>query len=123
MTLLIGNIKKAEQLVDRMALVEHMNEVHRVQNGKTFHLGTIIFSARHGTDLLIVERHRDKIHQWLSPPDHSSMHNAISEKRHEQTGIWFIQDEHYVGWKTDLKSFIWLYGTRMLLCHLFDCFF
>ena len=31
---LITRVKKAERLVDKMALVEHMNEASRVQNGK-----------------------------------------------------------------------------------------
>jgi hypothetical protein len=31
---LIERIKKYEQVVDKMALVEHMNEVNRVHNGR-----------------------------------------------------------------------------------------
>jgi len=86
---MIERIKNYERVVDKMALVEHFNEVNRVQN---------------------IER-QDKIYQWLSPPDHSSMHNAVFEKRQEKTGVWFMKENHYVEWKTGSKSFLWLYGT------------
>jgi len=35
---LIERIKKYEQVVDKMALVEHMNEVNRVHNGRILHV-------------------------------------------------------------------------------------
>jgi hypothetical protein len=36
---LIENVKKAEQLVDKMAVVEHMNVVNELQNGKALSYG------------------------------------------------------------------------------------
>ena len=35
---LIERIKKYEQVVDKMALVEHMNEVNRVHNGRILYV-------------------------------------------------------------------------------------
>lgn len=64
------------------------------------------------SDLIAVER-KEEIFKWLSPPDHSLMHNAVSEKRQEKTGAWFIKDERYKEWKMGSKSFLWLYGSGL----------
>lgn len=106
---IIERIKKYEQVVDRMALVEHMNEVNRVQSGTI--LRTILIHDLN-YDLIAVER-REKIFEWLSPPDHSLMHNSISEKRQEKTGAWFIKDERYKEWKMGSNSFLWLHGSGL----------
>jgi hypothetical protein len=36
---LIDNVKKAEQFVDKMVIVEHMNVVNQMQNGKALYYG------------------------------------------------------------------------------------
>ena len=106
---IIERIKKYEQVVDKMALVEHMNEVNRIQSG-TILRAILIHDLNY--DLIAVER-REKIFEWLSPPDHSLMQNSVSEKRQEKTGAWFIKDEHYKEWKMGSKSFLWLYGSGL----------
>jgi hypothetical protein len=47
---LIDKIKKAEQLVDKMALIEHMDEVSRAEKGKT-QLCLIMPQVGYDTDL------------------------------------------------------------------------
>jgi hypothetical protein len=98
-----------------MAVVELMNEVNQMQNGKALSCGSslnIILTS------CVADRQHDVIYQWLSPPDYHSTHNAVSEKRQEQTGSWFIKEAQYVEWKTGSKSFLWLYGICM---YSFDC--
>jgi hypothetical protein len=56
---------------------------------------------------------RRKIHNWLSAPDPSSNHNDACKKRQPTTGEWFVGGEEFKQWKSDLNSFIWLYGIRM----------
>jgi hypothetical protein len=44
---IIERIKKYEQVVDKMALVEHMNEVNRVQRGTIFRAILIIYDLHY----------------------------------------------------------------------------
>jgi hypothetical protein len=53
-----------------------------------------------------------QIHRWLSAPDPSSNHNDACKMRQPTTGTWFINGEVFKRWKSDLNSFIWLYGIR-----------
>jgi len=56
------------------------------------------------------EQRREKIERWLSPPDRSTNYNKAQEKRHEGSGLWFLQSNAFTKWKTGRNSFLWLYG-------------
>jgi Cdc6-like AAA superfamily ATPase len=51
-----------------------------------------------------------KIHQWLSPPDPSLNYKKALKQRQADTGLWFVKSKQYSEWKTDSRSFLWLYG-------------
>lgn len=51
-----------------------------------------------------------KIREWLSPPDPSDNYRKALNLRQADTGLWFLESEQYVKWKTDTASFLWLHG-------------
>jgi hypothetical protein len=55
---------------------------------------------------------REKIHQWLSPPDPSSSHKAACKRRQPTTGAWFVEGRQFEEWKISPNSFLWLHGIR-----------
>ena len=51
-----------------------------------------------------------RIRNWLSAPDPSiNYENALGSRQHG-TGLWFLNSEEYIEWKTNNPSPIWLYG-------------
>ncbi|KAF8522370.1 hypothetical protein JB92DRAFT_1728434 [Gautieria morchelliformis] len=67
-----------------------------------------------------LQKDRLIIDKWLSPPDHLSKHLNACKERHETTGSWFLQGEHFKGWKGLRSSFLWLHGIsgagKTILC-------
>ncbi|KAH0006078.1 Pfs, NACHT and ankyrin domain protein, partial [Aureobasidium melanogenum] len=57
-----------------------------------------------------LDAHQSKIVHWLSASDPSINYLNALEKRHEGTGLWFIQSQAFRDWKNQSKSFLWLYG-------------
>lgn len=57
-----------------------------------------------------LDAHQSKIVHWLSASDPSVNHLKALEKRHEGTGLWFIQSQAFRDWKNQSKSFLWLHG-------------
>lgn len=54
---------------------------------------------------------QDHIHPWLSPIDLSTNHYEAPEKRHGDTGKWFLQDPKFIRWKeAPSSSFLWRNG-------------
>jgi len=53
---------------------------------------------------------REKIHQWLSPPDPLLNYQKALKQRQADTGLWFLESSQYGKWKTDPTSFLWLHG-------------
>lgn len=51
-----------------------------------------------------------KIHAWLKAPEVSSDHNAACAKRHEDTGLWFINSHDFKNWLMGGNSFLWING-------------
>jgi hypothetical protein len=60
----------------------------------------------------LADGRRQKLHQWLSPPDPSLNHNAACKKRQPTTGEWFLTSDHFEEWKMSPNSFLWLHGIR-----------
>ncbi|CAI6339356.1 unnamed protein product [Periconia digitata] len=60
------------------------------------------------------DRHTDdeleRIRRWLSAPDPSSNYQRALKQRQESTGLWFLENDQYVEWKTTAASFVWLHG-------------
>jgi ankyrin repeat domain-containing protein 50 len=50
------------------------------------------------------------IHAWLKAPGAFSDHNAACAKRHQLTGLWFINSHHFTNWLMERNSFLWLNG-------------
>lgn len=51
-----------------------------------------------------------KIYSWLAAPDPSSNLNATREKRQQDTGLWLLNDQVFLDWKSAPCSFLWLHG-------------
>ncbi|KAH9966865.1 hypothetical protein BC827DRAFT_1381996, partial [Russula dissimulans] len=62
---------------------------------------------------------REKLRTWLSPPDHSTNHNAARETQHRVTANWFIQGNTFRDWKKN-GSLLWIRGNpgvgKSILC-------
>jgi predicted transport protein len=60
------------------------------------------------------------IRAWLMAPDASLNHNAACAKRHQDTGLWFVNGYHFRNWLTEHNSFLWLNGFagcgKTILC-------
>ena len=56
---------------------------------------------------------RDKLLQWLSPPDPSVNHNIACKARHNGTAEWFFRGSFFSQWKST-GSFLWVHGKRAL---------
>ncbi|KAJ5623881.1 NACHT nucleoside triphosphatase, partial [Penicillium lagena] len=50
------------------------------------------------------------IRDWLLPPDASLNHNVACAKRHQSTGLWFVNGHHFANWLVERNSFLWLNG-------------
>ncbi|KFY95523.1 hypothetical protein V500_02750 [Pseudogymnoascus sp. VKM F-4518 (FW-2643)] len=71
---------------------------------------TFYYSAASSTLQPLNDAKLIEIRQWLSPPDPSVNHQKWCKERQEDTGLWFLNSEEYIKWKTDAASIIWLYG-------------
>ena len=56
---------------------------------------------------------RQKLRQWLSPPDPSVNYNAACSLHHEGTAKWFTQGPVFREWK-ESGSLLWIHGNRTL---------
>lgn len=50
------------------------------------------------------------IRSWLNAPDATISHNSMCAKRRADTGLWFINGQHYHEWLDRDNSFLWLNG-------------
>lgn len=51
-----------------------------------------------------------EIQAWLKAPDASINHDAASEKRLKESGIWFVKGHSFRSWLEDPNSFLWIKG-------------
>lgn len=58
--------------------------------------------------------HANQIHStmraWLRAPDATINHNVACEKRHPNTGLWFVKGFHFQNWLVERNSFLWIDG-------------
>ncbi|PON25351.1 hypothetical protein TGAM01_v205645 [Trichoderma gamsii] len=59
---------------------------------------------------LDLEQKRGKVEYWLSPPDPSTNFNKALQQRHKGSGLWFLQSDNFIKWRTQPSSFLWLHG-------------
>jgi hypothetical protein len=83
----------------------------------TYHQATETLIGSHpspflgrNADLYALGDSRKQIHRWLSAPDPWLNYNKALKERQVGTGTWFIKSKQYADWKTNLDSFLWLYG-------------
>lgn len=50
------------------------------------------------------------IRVWLMAPDATINHNVACEKRHPNTGLWFVKGFHFQNWLIERNSFLWING-------------
>ncbi|KAK2797580.1 hypothetical protein FQN51_008375 [Onygenales sp. PD_10] len=81
------------------------------------HTSTVILektkSVGDGVDLLTktaIDEKKQKIFNWLNPPDPSSNYYDAHEKRQKDSGKWFLGGAEYSAWKQMPNSILWLYG-------------
>ena len=56
---------------------------------------------------------REKLKNWLSPPDPSTNHNIARKAHHEGTASWFFQGSIFKQWKS--SPLLWIHGKRTFL--------
>ena len=96
---------------------------------KMEHIEPKINNIHVGVDSLKSDSHLDKLKKWLSPPDPSTNRNAAKDKRHGNTGNWFVTSTAFLEWKSGSRRHLWLHGlagcgktvlTSTILDHLHD---
>lgn len=85
--------------VTTLAVMKNVTEIQRAMH-----------ETKAGVDRLSQDGHQQKIYVWLSAPDPSTNYNKALDQRQEGSGQWFLQSSAYSAWKTEQKSFMWLYG-------------
>ena len=66
-----------------------------------------------GSNNITGDQLRDKLIQWLSPPDPSVNHNIACKAHHNGTTEWFFRGSFFSQWKST-GSFLWVHGKRAL---------
>ncbi len=54
---------------------------------------------------------REKLQNWLSPPDPSINHNIARKAHHKGTTSWFFQGGIFDEWRLS-PSLLWIHGKR-----------
>jgi hypothetical protein len=68
----------------------------------------------HVLSILTGNQMREKLQNWLSPPDPSINHNIARKVHHEGTATWFFQGSIFKDWKSS-PSLLWVHGKRTSL--------
>ncbi|KAF8507399.1 hypothetical protein JB92DRAFT_2793512, partial [Gautieria morchelliformis] len=67
-----------------------------------------------------LQKHCQKIYDWLAAPDHRSKHRDARSVHQETTGLWFVEGEYFQEWREASHSFLWLHGIpgagKTILC-------
>ncbi|KIX09177.1 uncharacterized protein Z518_00256 [Rhinocladiella mackenziei CBS 650.93] len=57
------------------------------------------------------EGQRNRLSQWLRLPDPSTNYHAALQKRHPKTGLWLLNGQDFLDWKSSTSSLMWLHGN------------
>ena len=55
---------------------------------------------------------RQQVMTWLSAPDPSPNQRISRSKMQDGTGLWLINSQEFVHWKSIPGSLLWLHGIR-----------
>jgi hypothetical protein len=66
--------------------------------------------TRSSVDRLHLNNYQRKVIKWLHAPDPSTNYNKALKQRQGGSGLWFLQNDVFAGWKTRQNSFLWLNG-------------
>jgi uncharacterized protein YoxC len=98
-----GVDEKVQDVGDKMQGIDHkFDQAARLSS---------ICSARHSPHILPGNQLRDRLLQWLSPPDSSTNHNIACKASHSGTAKWFFQGTIFNQWKST-GPFLWIHGKR-----------
>ncbi len=64
--------------------------------------------------MFIGNQSREKLREWLAPPNPSINHNTARGTQHGGTAKWFLQGNTFDEWKEN-GSLLWIRGNRTLL--------
>jgi predicted ATPase len=104
------NGKRILDLEDKVhALTDGLDKVETKQYAKRRHLDTQKSWENTWHDQKAQQLHAEVL-KWLLHDDPNINHNAASEKRNEETGVWFLQDIRFTKWKNMPGSVLWLHG-------------
>ena len=60
--------------------------------------------------LLRIDLIQGNVRTWLNAPNTFGQHYEACEKRHKDTGLWFIRSQRFLSWLQNKQSFLWLNG-------------
>jgi hypothetical protein len=90
-------------MADKTALILAMqNTTQEIQNATS--------DIQNDTRSTRIDDLRETIYRWLSAPDPSVNHNEACNRRHTDTGTWFVSSQTFDNWKRYPNSFLWLHG-------------
>ena len=52
------------------------------------------------------------ISDWLSPNRWYEYHQEMTERRAENTGLWFVQSDEFQSWQREGNARLWVTGMR-----------
>ena len=63
------------------------------------------------------DKEKEKIMQWLHPPDPSTNYNMARQARHRGTAKWFLDESGstFNQWKKSIGSLFWIHGMRKFI--------
>ncbi|KAL1985679.1 hypothetical protein VTN96DRAFT_7546 [Rasamsonia emersonii] len=109
------NLKALSSLIQEPKVEKLNRSIHRYIQTLTFY-----HAAAASTAYPSVGEKLAKLRRWLSAPDPSPTQYKLVNERLANTGLWFLKSQKYIRWKTDIMSFLWLYGIpgsgKSVLC-------
>ncbi|KAI4727064.1 Pfs, NACHT and ankyrin domain protein [Aureobasidium sp. EXF-10728] len=93
-----------------IAKTSKASEVLRQISGKIEETTVSAKATEKAIQSMRLESHQKEIKDWLSAPDPRSNYTDALRKRHERTGLWFLDGEVFTKWKRQTGSFLWLHG-------------
>ncbi|KAK1961506.1 purine and uridine phosphorylase [Colletotrichum sublineola] len=72
--------------------------------GSLASIGSTTVEIKTQIDTMSSSSHIQTIRQWLSPPDTSANYNLARERRHEGTGLWFLDSTAFREWVHELRD-------------------
>lgn len=67
-------------------------------------------SVQEVVDLVRATQVSADIANWLKAPDAIINFNEAAEKKHPDTGLWFVKGDNFANWLEKSRSFLWLVG-------------